>query len=57
VRYTIIWESSAREMLTRLRQRDGDAVRPLVRAINNPMYEIDSDRIAVTVLTVGTTPR
>lgn len=83
MRYTIIWESSARETLKRLRQWDGDAVRPLVQAINNlasdpepsessklggakrrlrigryrAMYEIDGDRIAVTVLTVGSTPR
>jgi mRNA interferase RelE/StbE len=83
VRYTIIWESSARETLKRLRQRDGDAVRPLVQAINNlaanpeppessklggtnnrrlrigeyrAMYEIDGGRVAVKVLTVGSTP-
>jgi mRNA interferase RelE/StbE len=83
VRYTIIWEPSATETLKRLRQRDGDQVRPLVLAINslasNPeppesgklggtdkrrlrvgryraLYEIDGDRIAVKVLTVGSTP-
>jgi mRNA interferase RelE/StbE len=83
VRYTIIWESSATETLKRLRQRDGEAVRPLVQVINNlatnpeppessklggtnnrrlrvgdyrAMYQIDGERIAVKVLTVGSTP-
>ncbi|WP_405586244.1 type II toxin-antitoxin system RelE/ParE family toxin [Streptomyces sp. NBC_01190] len=83
MRYTIIWESSATETLKRLRQRDGEAVRPLVQAINNlatnpeppessklggtnnrrlrvgdyrAMYQIDGERIAVKVLTVGSTP-
>lgn len=70
------------ETLKRLRQRDGDRVRPLIVAINNlarnpeppestklgadkrrlrvgvyrAMYEIDGDRIAVKVLTVGRIP-
>ncbi|MBA2945320.1 type II toxin-antitoxin system RelE family toxin [Streptomyces himalayensis] len=32
--YTIIWERAASEGLKRLRARDGDAVKPLVKAIN-----------------------
>ncbi|MFJ8637037.1 type II toxin-antitoxin system RelE/ParE family toxin [Streptomyces sp. NPDC093568] len=32
--YTIIWERSASEGLKRLRTRDGDAVKPLLKAIN-----------------------
>lgn len=32
--HTIIWERVASEGLKRLRARDGDAVRPLVKAIN-----------------------
>ncbi|KUO19689.1 type II toxin-antitoxin system RelE family toxin [Streptomyces dysideae] len=32
--YTIIWERAASEGLKRLRVRDGDAVKPLVKAIN-----------------------
>lgn len=33
--YTIIWERAASEGLKRLRARDGDAVKPLVKAINS----------------------
>ncbi|MEV7979340.1 type II toxin-antitoxin system RelE/ParE family toxin [Streptomyces sp. NPDC086519] len=33
--YTIIWERMASEGLKRLRARDGDAVKPLVKAINS----------------------
>lgn len=81
--YTIIWEPAAMEALKRLRQRDGDQLRPLVQAINalaaNPeppestklggtstrrlrigryraLYEIDGDRVAVKILTVGSAP-
>ncbi|MFH8556153.1 type II toxin-antitoxin system RelE family toxin [Streptomyces celluloflavus] len=32
--YTIIWERAAAEGLKRLRARDGEAVKPLVKAIN-----------------------
>jgi mRNA interferase RelE/StbE len=32
--YTIIWERTASEGLKRLRARDGDSVKPLVKAIN-----------------------
>ncbi|UUU32559.1 type II toxin-antitoxin system RelE/ParE family toxin [Streptomyces sp. CA-210063] len=32
--YTIIWERGASEGLKRLRDRDGDAVKPLVQAIS-----------------------
>lgn len=32
--YTIIWERAASEGLKRLRSRDGDAVKSLVKAIN-----------------------
>lgn len=32
--YTIIWERAASEGLKRLRARDGDAVKPLVKAIS-----------------------
>ncbi|MFF3583642.1 type II toxin-antitoxin system RelE family toxin [Streptomyces mirabilis] len=32
--HTIIWERAASEGLKRLRARDGDAVKPLVNAIN-----------------------
>lgn len=32
--YTIIWERTAAQGLKRLRQRDGDKVKPLVQAIN-----------------------
>ncbi|WP_406475714.1 type II toxin-antitoxin system RelE/ParE family toxin [Streptomyces sp. NBC_01615] len=32
--YTVIWERTASEGLKRLRTRDGDAVKPLVKAIN-----------------------
>jgi mRNA interferase RelE/StbE len=32
--YTIIWERPASEGLKRLRTRDGDAVKPLLKAIN-----------------------
>ena len=32
--YTIIWERPASEGLKRLRNRDGDAVKPLLKAIN-----------------------
>ena len=32
--YTIIWEKAASEGLRRLRTRDGNAVKPLVKAIN-----------------------
>lgn len=32
--HTIIWEPAATAGLKRLRDRDGDAVRPLVQAIN-----------------------
>ncbi|MFF2504266.1 type II toxin-antitoxin system RelE/ParE family toxin [Streptomyces sp. NPDC058067] len=32
--YTIIWERTASEGLKRLRARDGDAVKPLLKAIN-----------------------
>jgi mRNA interferase RelE/StbE len=83
VTYTIIWEPAAMEALKRLRQRDGDQLRPLVQAINalaaNPeppestklggtstrrlrigryraLYEIDGDRVAVKILTVGSAP-
>ncbi|GAX55631.1 hypothetical protein [Streptomyces olivochromogenes] len=34
--HTIIWERAAAEGLERLRARDGDAVKPLVDAINAP---------------------
>ncbi|MEC3996396.1 type II toxin-antitoxin system RelE/ParE family toxin [Actinacidiphila sp. DG2A-62] len=82
--YTLIWEPAALEALKRLRQRDGDRVRPLMRAINSlaadpepaessklgatnkrrlrigvyrALYEIDGDRVAVKVLTVGSAPQ
>ena len=32
--YTIIWERTASEGLKRLRARDGDAVKPLAKAVN-----------------------
>ncbi|MDO0913163.1 type II toxin-antitoxin system RelE/ParE family toxin [Streptomyces sp. DT2A-34] len=32
--YTIIWERPASDGLKRLRTRDGDAVKPLLKAIN-----------------------
>ncbi|WP_328468045.1 type II toxin-antitoxin system RelE family toxin [Streptomyces sp. NBC_00448] len=34
MRYTIIWERAAKDGINRLRQRDGDAVKPFIRAIN-----------------------
>ncbi|MFI1355079.1 type II toxin-antitoxin system RelE/ParE family toxin [Streptomyces sp. NPDC020898] len=34
MRHTIIWERNASEGLKRLRARDGDAVKPLLKAIN-----------------------
>ncbi|MBW8739846.1 MAG: type II toxin-antitoxin system RelE/ParE family toxin [Streptomyces turgidiscabies] len=32
--YTIVWETTASEGLKRLRARDGDSVKPLLKAIN-----------------------
>jgi mRNA interferase RelE/StbE len=82
-RYTVIWEPAASEALKRLRQRDGEQVRPLVQAVNalaadpeppessklggtstwrlrigryRVLYDIDGDRVAVKVLTVGSAP-
>ncbi|MGI3203275.1 type II toxin-antitoxin system RelE family toxin [Streptomyces sp. GLT-R25] len=35
MRFTIIWEPAAAAGLRRLKSRDGDAVKPLVQAINS----------------------
>ncbi|WP_328915489.1 MULTISPECIES: hypothetical protein [unclassified Streptomyces] len=34
MRFTIVWEQAATDGMKRLRQRDGDAVKPFIRAIN-----------------------
>ncbi|WP_328399221.1 type II toxin-antitoxin system RelE/ParE family toxin [Streptomyces sp. NBC_00390] len=34
MRFTIVWEPAAADGLRRLKARDGDAVKPLVQAVN-----------------------
>lgn len=40
--HTIIWERTASEGLKRLRDRDGNAVKPLLKAINAPADDPES---------------